>query len=377
MDVVAHGEEAYVSGEGAILVTPEAGLEEEVPVRPGRLDRGATGRLVMGSRPTQSRRPRGTGQWRSARTSRSSSSRQGLPSLAGLRAYAATASRLGYRWLTANDHLVFRRPWLDGLTALAAVLDASGDLGLATTVCLPAVRGPAQAAKAFAALDLLSDGRFVAGLGPGSSERDYVVGGVPAEDRFARFEEAVGRPGRCSAGTREPFAGRFYSRVGVTLEPPPRASRTAAHLAGRLGRLARTAARGGARRRLARLRLQHHAGALRRLVGARSPARGRPRRRPRPLRQRGRHPLGLCDRGPRRCRAILADVLAPLLGRPVDWLREPLLPIGPAEVCAQRLSAFAEAGAQRVFFWQLGDDVRQLELLAERVVPLVETVRRP
>ena len=31
MDVVAHGEEAYVSGEGAILVTPEAG-HEEVPV---------------------------------------------------------------------------------------------------------------------------------------------------------------------------------------------------------------------------------------------------------------------------------------------------------------------------------------------------------
>jgi Amt family ammonium transporter len=34
MDVVAHGEEAYVSGEGAILVRPESGLEKEVPVRP-------------------------------------------------------------------------------------------------------------------------------------------------------------------------------------------------------------------------------------------------------------------------------------------------------------------------------------------------------
>jgi len=33
MDVVSHGEEAYVSGEGAILVTPETGLEKEVPVR--------------------------------------------------------------------------------------------------------------------------------------------------------------------------------------------------------------------------------------------------------------------------------------------------------------------------------------------------------
>jgi ammonium transporter, Amt family len=34
MDVVFHGEEAYVSGEGAILITAEAGIEEEVAVRP-------------------------------------------------------------------------------------------------------------------------------------------------------------------------------------------------------------------------------------------------------------------------------------------------------------------------------------------------------
>jgi ammonium transporter, Amt family len=34
MDVVSHGEEAYASGEGAILITPEAGIAEEVPVRP-------------------------------------------------------------------------------------------------------------------------------------------------------------------------------------------------------------------------------------------------------------------------------------------------------------------------------------------------------
>jgi Amt family ammonium transporter len=34
MDVIHHGEEAYASGEGAILVTPEAGMEAEVPVKP-------------------------------------------------------------------------------------------------------------------------------------------------------------------------------------------------------------------------------------------------------------------------------------------------------------------------------------------------------
>jgi len=34
MDVVHHGEEAYATGEGAILVTPEAGVEGEVAVKP-------------------------------------------------------------------------------------------------------------------------------------------------------------------------------------------------------------------------------------------------------------------------------------------------------------------------------------------------------
>jgi Amt family ammonium transporter len=32
MDFVHHGEEAYATGEGAILITPEAGIEEDVPV---------------------------------------------------------------------------------------------------------------------------------------------------------------------------------------------------------------------------------------------------------------------------------------------------------------------------------------------------------
>jgi ammonium transporter, Amt family len=32
MDVTYHGEEAYATGEGAILISPEAGIEEEVPV---------------------------------------------------------------------------------------------------------------------------------------------------------------------------------------------------------------------------------------------------------------------------------------------------------------------------------------------------------
>ena len=52
------------------------------------------------------------------------------------------------RALSSNDHLVFTRPWLDGIVALASVVEASGDLTLATTIALPVVRGPAALAKA-------------------------------------------------------------------------------------------------------------------------------------------------------------------------------------------------------------------------------------
>ncbi len=89
-------------------------------------------------------------------------------SLAELRAYAKRASDLGYTFLCANDHLLFSRPWLDGPTALAAVLEVSGAMTLATTVSIPVVRGPMVTAKTLGAIDLLSGGRLVVGVGPGS-----------------------------------------------------------------------------------------------------------------------------------------------------------------------------------------------------------------
>jgi alkanesulfonate monooxygenase SsuD/methylene tetrahydromethanopterin reductase-like flavin-dependent oxidoreductase (luciferase family) len=74
------------------------------------------------------------------------------------------------------------------------------------------------------------------------------------------------------------------------------------------------------------------------------------------------------DRG--RADTILADVLAPMLSRPLDQLRE-VLPVGPAEECAEKLLAYARAGAQRVFLWPLADERAQLEVFRERVVPLL------
>src|SRR5829696_2379628 len=97
----------------------------------------------------------------------------------------------GLAAVSANDHFVFSTPWLDGPTALAAVIERSGDMALSTSIALAPLRGPVPLAKTLTALDLLSGGRLVAGVGPGSSARDYEAVGVPFEERWERFDEAV------------------------------------------------------------------------------------------------------------------------------------------------------------------------------------------
>jgi hypothetical protein len=112
-------------------------------------------------------------------------------SLGRILSTAEAARDLGFAAVSANDHFVFQTPWLDGPTALAAVVDRTGAMDLATTVALVTLRGPAALAKTLAGLEVLAGGRVVAGVGPGSSERDYELAGVPYEDRWRRFEEAT------------------------------------------------------------------------------------------------------------------------------------------------------------------------------------------
>jgi alkanesulfonate monooxygenase SsuD/methylene tetrahydromethanopterin reductase-like flavin-dependent oxidoreductase (luciferase family) len=143
------------------------------------------------------------------------------PSLASLKTYARAADEFGYEFLCVNDHPVFSRPWLDGRTTLAAVIDESGSMRLATTVSLPVLRGPVPLAKTLAALDVLSNGRLLVAVGPGSSAQDYAAVGVPFGERWRRFDEAVLALRALLRGDRNGIDGEFYKTRGVLLEPSP------------------------------------------------------------------------------------------------------------------------------------------------------------
>lgn len=284
--------------------------------------------------------------------------------------YAEIAESVGFRALSANDHLVFTRPWLDGPTALAAVLSRTGRMILATTVALPVVRGPVALAKSLAAIDLLSGGRLVVGVGPGSSARDYAAVGIPFEERWKRLDEAVQALRALWSGDGPPFRGEFYSTEGVTLEPYPVQRPGPPIWIGSWGSEAGL-------RRVARLGDGWLASAYNTTPEAFAAAR---RRLAAPLHAVGRDP----DRFPNAIATmffyvteeratserIVRAVLSPTLNRPEEELRERLL-VGPAEECAEKLAAYRVAGAKRIFLWPVEDELRQLATFQERVAPLV------
>lgn len=286
--------------------------------------------------------------------------------------YAQTADSMGFQALSANDHLVYGRPWLDGPTALAAVLGRTGRMALATTVALPVVRGPVALAKNLAAIDLLSGGRLVVGVGPGSSARDYAAVGVPFEERWKRLDEAVQALRALWLGEGTPFKGEFYSTEGVTLEPRPAQRSGPPIWIGSWGSEAGL-------RRVARLGDGWLASAYnttpvafaadwRRLADQLEVLGKDPNRFPNAIAT-----MFFCvTEDSATSERIVRDVLTPTLKRPEEELRERLL-VGPAEDCAQKLAAYRAAGAQRIFLWPVEDELRQLATFQERVAPLVHS----
>jgi probable F420-dependent oxidoreductase len=287
-------------------------------------------------------------------------------SLRGLLEYAEIAERLGFRALSANDHLLFPRPWLDGPTALAAVLARTGKMALATTVTLPVVRGPVALAKSLAAIDLLSGGRLVVGVGPGSSARDYSAVGIPFEERWKRLDEAVRAMRAFWHREGSPFKGEFYSTEGLVLEPHPAQQPGPPIWIGSWGSeagLRRTARLGdGWLASAYNTTPEEFASAWERLREHLHDAGKDPNRFPNAIATM----FFFVTEERTAAGRIVREVLSPTLKRPEEELSQRLL-VGPAGECAEKLAAYQAAGAQRIFLWPVEDELRQLAVFQERV----------
>jgi alkanesulfonate monooxygenase SsuD/methylene tetrahydromethanopterin reductase-like flavin-dependent oxidoreductase (luciferase family) len=298
-----------------------------------------------------------------------------LLSLQRLQATVDTARECGLAAISANDHFVFQTPWLDGPTALASMVERSGTMTLATTVSLAVLRGPVALAKALAAIDILSEGRLVAAIGPGSSERDYSLLGVAFEDG-KRFDEAIELLRALLKHEPMPDKPRYYPVMPeLELLPGPWRLDGIPLWIGSWGSqagLARVARAGDGWLASAYNTTPERFSAARTALAEALEARGR---------DAARFPNALATmwtwvaKDSAEAERVLADVLAPLLRRDPDELRAQIC-VGPPEHCVEVLSRYADAGCQRVYMWPLGDERRQLELVASAVAPQLSASRR-
>jgi alkanesulfonate monooxygenase SsuD/methylene tetrahydromethanopterin reductase-like flavin-dependent oxidoreductase (luciferase family) len=282
--------------------------------------------------------------------------------------YVDAATDLGFDALAVNDHLLFATPWLDGPTALATVASRSGAMELATTVALPVVRGPVPLAKQLAAIDVLSGGRLVAGVGPGSSPADYAAVGVDFPERWKRFDESIRMLRALWQEGATPFVGEWYSSADVELAPRPVRPGGIPIWVGSWGSDAGL-------RRVARLADGWLASAYNTtpelFAAARHKLRGL-------LEGHGRDASAFPNAiatmwfhiadDPTDAERVLQTRLVPHVRRDTGELRT-RLSFGPPDEFARKLGALVDAGAQRVYVWPVVDEIEQLERFTNEVLP--------
>src|SRR6185437_5714934 len=125
---------------------------------------------------------------------------------------AAEAAGAGALW--AVDHLFWPSPMLECLTTLTVAATATRTATLGTCVLQLPLRRPAAVAKQAAALQLLSGGRFVLGVGAGSHPGEYEMAGVDFGDRGRQMDVGI-------AEVRAAWASAGEPDVDYRQEPAP------------------------------------------------------------------------------------------------------------------------------------------------------------
>ncbi len=144
---------------------------------------------------------------------------------------ATTAEESGFDSLWVMDHFlqipqVGRReePMFEAYTLLGGLAGRTSRARLGTMVTGVTYRNPALLAKQVTAVDVLSGGRAVLGIGAAWFDDEHETLGFdfpPLKERFGRLEEALRI---CRAMFREEaptFEGRYYNVHGAINRPPP------------------------------------------------------------------------------------------------------------------------------------------------------------
>ncbi len=132
------------------------------------------------------------------------------------------ADALGYDSIWAGEHHV-PSPflYLPQFPLLARAAAEAGEMTVGTNLVLLPLHAPVDVAERGALLDVMTDGRFVLGVGLGFRREEFEAFGVPFDERLGRFVEAVQVIDGLWSRDELTFAGRFHRLDRVGIRPRP------------------------------------------------------------------------------------------------------------------------------------------------------------
>ncbi|NUR79166.1 MAG: LLM class flavin-dependent oxidoreductase [Dermatophilaceae bacterium] len=136
------------------------------------------------------------------------------------------AEQMGFDHAWTFDHVTWGglpdSPWLGAVPTLAAAAAVTQRIGLGTFVSSPNNHHPVQFMREVLALDDISRGRFLLGIGAGGDVDSRIMGeDLPLRDRTARFHEFTALLDRLLREDHVDAEGRFYGARDVRTLPGP------------------------------------------------------------------------------------------------------------------------------------------------------------
>ena len=291
--------------------------------------------------------------------------------------FAQKAESLGYDSLSVNDHVVFRTSWLDAISTLSAVAAITNEIKLGTSILNIVVRNPVICAKALSTIDILSSGRlFAVGVGPGSHKGDYDICGIPFEERWKRFTEALqvlqivwkNNNKEQKNSTLTNYSGRYYRFEKVSVQPKPFQKPHPPIYIGSWGSseagLKRVAKYGDGWMASAYNITPDKFKVKWKILLSYRQALGKDIQ---SFDNSVMSMFGYIDNDRNRAHRMAKDVLSPALGRPTEEL-ESLLLFGSPDHCLEKIRALSEAGVKRIHFWPVSDYLEQIEIFRNEIV---------
>jgi probable F420-dependent oxidoreductase len=146
--------------------------------------------------------------------------------LADMGAYLRRAEDLGFDSAMLIDHLLvagpaYRVAWLEPVALLSALAGVTRTIRLGTLVLVLPFRDPVALAKEWATLDVLSGGRSILGVGVGWNEKEFDALRIPYRERGRRTTEMLEAITALWSGDHVSYEGRHYRFEDLTIEPKP------------------------------------------------------------------------------------------------------------------------------------------------------------